>query len=155
MRLLRVSLFALLLLPLVTLTGCTLFPTKNPATLSTTTGAEQTERIFWQAAVKRDFSTVTNLISSQAVFTTRDGSVLNREQFLEHLKASPPMDYALGTVAVRPQGNDMVLTYSASVRETGANVTVGVTILSVWQQAKNSGWTLAARSETPASVVAR
>lgn len=153
MRLLRVLVLALV--PISAFTGCTVFPATNPATLKTTTSAEQTERIFWQAAVKKDFSAVTNLISSQAVFTTRDGSVLNREQFLERLKAVPPSDYALGPVAVRPQGNDMILTYSASVRETGANVTVGVTILSVWQQTKNSSWTLAARSETPASVSAK
>ena len=151
MRSLRVPLLAWLLLPLLTVIGCTVFPEKKHPSLDSTTSAEQTERIFWRAAVEKDFSTVTNLISSQAVFVEQDGSRLTREQFLERLKAAPPVDYALGQVTVRPQGNDMLLTYPASVQQS-KNVTVMVTILSVWQQTKNSKWTLMARSETPTSV---
>jgi hypothetical protein len=155
MRSLRVPLLALLLLPLLTFIGCTVFPEKKRPSLNATTSAEQTERIFWQAAVKKDFATVTHLISSQAVFVEQDGSRLTREQFLERLKAAPPLDYALGQVIVRPQGNDMLLTYPASVQQANQNVTVMVTILSVWQQTKTSGWTLLARSETPAPVATR
>lgn len=147
-----VIMVAALLMPLLTVTGCTLFPASKHASLKTTTSAEQTERILWQAAVKKDFAAVTNLIAAGAVFIKRDGSVLTREQFVEHLKSATPVDYAIGQVTVRPQGNDMVLSYPASVREANASVTVGVTILSVWQQTKNSGWTLVARSETPAAV---
>jgi hypothetical protein len=142
-------------LVLISLAGCTVFPEKNRPSLKTTTSAEQTERIFWRAAVKKDFATVTNLISAEAVFVERDGSSLTREQFLERLKAAPPVDYALGQVTVRPQGNEMLLTYPASVRQASQSVTVAVTILSVWQQTKNSGWTLLARSETPAPVSTR
>jgi hypothetical protein len=142
----------LLTLPLLAIAGCTLFPEAKTASLKTTTSAEQTERLFWQAAVKKDFATVTNLIASGSTFTERDGTMLTREQFLEHLRTAPPVDYAIGQVTVRPQGNDMVLSYPASVREANANVTVGITILSVWQQTKNSGWTLIARSETPAAI---
>ena len=154
MRSLRVPLLALLLLPLLTVVGCTVFPEKKRPSLNATTSAEQTERIFWRAAIKKDFATVTNLISSEAVFIEPDGSRLTREQFLDRLKAATPVDYAVGQVTVRPQGNDMLLTYPASVQQT-KNVTVMVTILSVWQQTKTSGWTLLARSETPAPVATR
>ena len=143
---------SLLLLHVMAMVGCTVFPASKNPSLKTTTSAEQTERLFWQAAAKGDLSTVTDLIAAGAVLTERDGAVLTREQFVERLKSRPPIDFAIGQVTVRPQGNDMVLTYSASVREASGNVTVGVTILSIWQQTKNSGWMLVARSETPASA---
>ena len=152
MLLSRRLLSLLLTLLVLALAGCTLFPPSKSPSLKTTTSAEQTERIFWQAASKKDFATVTNLVATGAVFTERDGTTLTREQFVEHLKSTPPLDYAIGQVTIRPQGNAMVLSYSASVRESNASVTVGVTILSVWQQTKNSGWTLIARSETPTAV---
>lgn len=152
MLLSRRLLSLLLTLAVLALGGCTLFPAGKSPSLKTTTSAEQTERIFWQAASKKDFATVTSLIAAGALFVERDGSVLTREQFIEHLKSAAPADYAIGQVTVRPQGNDMILAYSASVREANVSVTVGVTIVSVWQQTRNSGWTLIARSETPAAV---
>ena len=152
MLLSRRLLSLLLTLPVLAIAGCTLFPEAKSPSLKTTTSAEQTERLFWQAATKKDFETVTNLIAAGAVFTTSDGTTLTREQFVDHLKSAPPSDYAIGQITVRPQGNDMVLSYPASLRQANASVTVGVTILSVWQQSKNSGWTLVAHSETPAAV---
>lgn len=147
----RTILTASLLLPLAMASGCTVYSAPGHATLQTTTSAEQTERLFWQAAVKQDFATVSQLIAAGAVFAMRDGSVLTREQFVEQMRAAPPVDYSIGQVTVRPQGNDMVLTYPASVRGTGA-ATASVTILSVWRQTKNSMWTLIARSETPTAI---
>ena len=152
MLLLRRFASLLVVLPVFATVGCSIFPAPRNASLKTTTSAEQTERLLWQAAEKKDFSTVTNLIAAGATLTQRDGTVLTREQFLDRLKAAPPVDFAIGQVTVRAEGNDMVLTYAASVRDASKSVTVGVTILSVWQQTKNAGWMLVARSETPASA---
>ena len=147
----RKDLTAVFLLSLCTLAGCSVYSAPKSPSLQNTTSVEQTERLFWQAAARQDSHTLTPLISAGAVFTERDGTLLTREQFLDRLKTAPPAEYVIGQAVLRPQGEDVVLTYPASVREK-TGTTIGITILSVWQRTKAGAWSLIAHTETPAST---
>jgi hypothetical protein len=130
------------------LTGCTVYPDKKPPTVTSTTSAEQLERIYWNAAKKGDWQQVVALQGPSVLFTNRAGNHLSGPEWVDFLKQDPPSEYMIGAVEVRPQGADMVLSYFASVTDKKSNSPVELAVVSVWQLV-GTNLIMVAHSETP------
>lgn len=132
------------------LSGCTMW--KKPATSSwsNATGAEQYERLLWQDIKAKDWTSVSQHLSSTFVDLDPSGT-RDRDATMEHLKGIDIDDYSIGNMTVTPSGNDMVVTYTISLRGKQGGHPLPATsfrMMTVWQQMKK-GWIAAAHSSTP------
>jgi len=98
----------------LSLTGCTVYPPKNPPTLQTTTSAEQTQRIFWKEVESGDWHGVEALLAPNAVW--RNGSsVLDRASIVPWLRSLHITQVMVNGVAIKSNVNDMTLVYSLQI----------------------------------------
>lgn len=131
------------------LLGCA-GPPKHP-TWKNATGAEQHERLMWQAIRNKDWTNFERQLAPAFVGVDSAGNVFDRAGWVDHWKQAGVGDYALGEVAVQPGGADLVITYvvtitgGAQANRASAN---RLRVVSVWQQVK-SGLILTASSLTP------
>jgi uncharacterized protein DUF4440 len=137
MRLLLVS---VLLLSFV-LSGCWKEP-KHP-NWSNSAGAEQYERLMWQAIRDKDWVQVERHLAPMFVGVDVSGHKFDQVGWVEHWKSTPVREFNLGEVAVHPNGADMVITYELRLDNSKP-----VRVVSVWQQLKK-GWVLTTQSATP------
>lgn len=138
----------LVLLVCVIFTGC--LKGSKPG-WSTASGAEQFERLMWDAIRAKDWREVEYHLAPTFVGVDVGGQQYDRMGWLEHWKAAPIQDFSLGELTVHPNGPDMVLTYEIQVRgeQSGQSVIAsGTRVISVWQQLKD-GWVLISQSRTP------
>lgn len=149
----RYSYAAIALAAIVSLAGCTLYGPKNPPTLTSTTSAEQYERLYWNAVAKQHWQQASALQAPQVVFSTREGELVDGAGWLALLQSKPVAEYLIGQVQVRPQGQDIALSYVATVRQTASGGAEQRAVLSVWQQTRQ-GWILISHSETPRTAAA-
>lgn len=131
------------------LLGCAGPPT-HP-TWKNATGAEQYERLMWQAIRNRDWTGFERQLAPAFVGVDATGAVFDRAAWVEHWKQAAITDYSLGEVAIQPAGADLVITYVVTV--TGAAPAdhapgARMRVVSVWQQVK-SRMILTASSITP------
>lgn len=131
----------------LTLAGCTMGEQK-PTAWSNATGAEQFERLLWQEIKAKNWNGVERRLAPAFVETTASG-VRDRTQALERLKALDLADYSLGELGVRPDGNDMVVAYTITLRAASGGQTT-LHMMTVWQQVKG-GWIAIAHSEAGAA----
>jgi hypothetical protein len=128
--------------------GCAGEP-KHP-TWKNATGAEQHERLMWQAVRDKDWANVERHLSPTFTGVTADGRLFDRAGWLEQWKSSEMREFSLGEVQTQPEGSDMKVTYifhgqtSAKALLTSS----GLRIVSVWQDV-NGRWMLTATSMTP------
>jgi ketosteroid isomerase-like protein len=117
---------------------------------SNATGAEQYERLMWQAIRDKDWKAVEYRLSPTFIGTTPGGQALERNAWVEQWKGAPVADFSLGEVTVQPSGHDMVVTYVLTLTGTPktAQPAPALRVISVWQAVK-SGWVLTASSMTP------
>jgi ketosteroid isomerase-like protein len=116
-------------------------------TFKTATGAEQYERLLWDAVKNKDRLTIASHLASNFVRQDESGT-RNKEEFLAQLDQTNLSDYSLAEVNVTPQGTDMIVTYAITLHGDKAGKpfpSEPIRILSVWQQHK-SGWVLVAQS---------
>jgi len=132
----------------LSLSGCTMWEQK-PTAWSSATGAEQFERLLWQEVKARNWTEVERRLGPTFVEVTASG-IRDRGQALERLKALDLADYSLGELAVRPNGADMVVAYTITLR-AGSGGESSLRMLTVWQQVKG-GWVAIAHSETGATT---
>jgi Domain of unknown function (DUF4440) len=131
------------------LLGCAGPPT-HP-TWSNATGAEQHERLMWQAIKSKDWTNFERQIAPAFVGVDSTGKAFDRAAWVEYWKQTAINDYSLGEVAVQPGGPDLVVTYLITLAGGGpANSAAPrrVRVVSVWQQVK-SRLILTACSMTP------
>ena len=147
-RLLAASLAAFLA---CTSTGCTFYAEKKPATLVSTTSAEQYERILWQMVEKQQWNKISPLLSTTLVWNA-DGKSLGPDHLVPYLQSLNLKDALVTNASVSPNGNDMTvvytLQYSSSADQKGCGNTYSA--FSVWQQMKNGTYILIAHSQQPA-----
>jgi hypothetical protein len=125
--------------------GCTLYPTKNPPTLASTTSAEQHERILWQMAQKQQWDKIAPLFSTTLVWSV-DGRRLTSDQIVPYLKSLNLKDAQLRDASFQPNGTDMTVSYTLQL--SGASGTLQeFSAFSVWQQLKSGGYVLIAHSQ--------
>ncbi len=131
----KISLIASLALSLPLLspvTGCTVYGEGKP-TLSTTTSAEQTQRIFWQEVKDKKWHTVETLLVANV--TWRNGSqVLTKEAIVPYLQQLQVKDFLITDLVVRANANDMTVLYSLQLTTANAAQPLNLHAVSVWQQ---------------------
>ena len=133
----------------LSLSGCTMWEQKQSSAWSNATGAEQFERLFWQEIKARNWTEVERRLAPAFVEATASG-VRDREQTLERLKALGAADYSMGDLEVRPDGADMVVAYTMTLRASSGGETT-LHMMTVWQQVKG-GWVAIAHSEASATA---
>lgn len=130
-------------------TACSGWKEPKTYTFKTATGAEQYERLFWDAVKNNDRLAIASHLASNFVRQDESGTK-NKEQYLAELDQIHLTDYSLAEVTVTPQGADMIVTYAITLHGTNGGKpfpTEPFRYMSVWQQ-HNSGWVLVAQSAT-------
>lgn len=124
----------------------------KPAGWSNATGAEQFERLWWADVKAKKWEDVRYRLAATFVWITAERK-RDREQTVVRLQELEIEDFTLGDVDVRPNGNDVVITYTMTLRGTLAGQPVSLDrtpMMTVWQQQK-TGWMAIAHSTAGAS----
>lgn len=135
------------------LLGCAGAP-KHP-TWKNATGAEQHERLMWQAIRDKDWNDVEYHLAPTFVGVNASGQALDRAAWVSYWKSMQIKEFSIAEIAVQPAGTHMVVTY---VFHAGANqgaataLGAGLRVVSVWQQVKH-GWILTTTAMTPIAPV--
>jgi hypothetical protein len=139
---------AVFTLILAFLAGCAGEP-KHP-TWNSATGAEQHERLLWQAMKAQKWRDVEVRLAPMFVGVGDDGRKYDRAGWMAYWKSAPRNDYSIGEVTVDPAGTDMVVSYILNISGSAGNGAASrqLRVVSVWQQAK-SGWIMSTTSLTP------
>ena len=131
----RVTLIAAMVLPLPLLqlsTGCTVYGEGTP-TLTNTTSAEQTQRLFWQNVKAQKWQTVQTLLLANV--TWRNGTqVLSRDAIVPYLQQLQVKDFLITDVAVKAEANDMTVLYNIQLTTATSAQPVNMHAVAVWQQ---------------------
>jgi hypothetical protein len=139
---------------LVFSSACTKWEEPKTHTFKTATGAEQYERLMWDAVKNKDRLAIASRLASNYVHQDETGTK-SKEQYLAELDQTTLSDYALADLNVTPQGTDMIVTYLITLHGTSAGKPFPnepIRFLSVWQQQK-AGWVLVAQSSSQLSAV--
>lgn len=126
------------------LTGCTIGKEPKHPNWKNATGAEQYERLMWQAIRDKKWQDLESHVASTFVGVNPRGQSLDRAGWVDYWKAAPVRDFNLGEVSTQPNGPDITVTYALNLNSGPA-----LRVISVWQQVKG-GWMLIATSITPA-----
>ncbi len=132
--------------------GCTVYGEKKPPTLSSTTSAEQYERILWQMVQKQQWNKISPLFSTTLVWNVV-GKSLGSDQVVPWLQSLNLKDAIVRDASVKPNGPDMTVAYTLQISSASGTVQ-NLTVLSVWQQMKNGSYILIAHSQQSASSTA-
>lgn len=120
------------------LLGCA-GPPKHP-TWNNATGAEQHERLMWQAMRNKDWTSFERRLAPAFIGVDSTGRAFDRASWVEHWKQAAITGYSLGEVVVQPEGPDLVVTYLVTVTSgSQANSASGkrMRVVSVWQEVKS------------------
>jgi hypothetical protein len=130
------------------LAGCSGAP-KHP-TWKNATGAEQHERLMWQAIRDKDWDNFERRLSPTFIGVNSDGQMFDRAGWLALWKGAQIKEVILGDFLVQPEGVDMKVTCIIHFQADGAGLSAptDLRVLSVWQQVKTR-WILTATSITP------
>ena len=127
------------------LLGCTIGKEPKHPNWKNATGAEQYERLMWQAIRDKDWKEVEYRLAPVFAGVNANGQLLDRGGWVAFWKTAPVNDFSLAEVVVQPNTSDMTVTYV--LRLNGAPA-AGLRVVSVWQQVKG-GWILTTTTHTP------
>lgn len=130
---------------ILVLLGCTIGKESKHPTWKNATGAEQYERLMWQAIRDKDWKEVEYRLAPVFAGVNANGQLLDRSGWVDYWKAGPVKDFSLSEVVVQPNMSDMTVTYVLRLNGVPA---AGLRVVSVWQQVKG-GWILTATAHTP------
>ena len=130
------------------LSGCTIGGESKHPTWKNSTGAEQYERLMWQAIRDKEWNDVQYHLAPAFVGVNASGQALDRSAWLDYWKSVPIKDFSIAEVMVQPAGADMVVTYIFHAGGITATPGAGLRVVSVWQQVKG-GWVLTTTAMTP------
>jgi hypothetical protein len=125
--------------------GCTVYPAKNPATLASTTSAEQHERILWQMVQKQQWEKIAPLFSTTLVWDV-NGKALAGDQVVPYLKSLNLKDALVSNASIQPNGPDMTVSYTLQLSSPDG-APREFSVFSVWQQVKKGGYIMIAHSQ--------
>lgn len=117
---------------------------------SEATGAEALERNFWRSIKDGDLKELGRHIAPIFTLTTPSG-IQGRDQALQIFQSLQGTTVNIADLEVKPQGNDMVVSYVAVVTGKSAATPQRYYMTTVWQQGKK-GWMATTHSEVPASA---
>jgi len=134
----------------LTLTACSLWSqSKNPS-WNSATGAEQFEKLMYKALKDKNWIDLESHLSSNFVYLTADGK-MDKDQTMQMMRKADIKDFTLGDFTTTPSGNDIICTYTLTMKGTINGQPIPQTparIMTIWQQGK-SGWQQIAQSEIP------
>lgn len=116
---------------------------------SDATGAEGYERSFWKAIQDRDFDVAERRMAPIYTLTTPTG-IAGRDRATQYFRSLGLKNIDIAELQVAPQGNDMVVSYEATLQTRSASEPQRYYMTSVWQQVKR-GWIMIAHNEVPRS----
>src|SRR5262249_17887645 len=99
-----------LVLLMATMFGCMGGEPKH-ATWKNATGAEQYERLLWQALRDKDWKEAEYRLAPTFVGVIASGQALDRAGWIAHWQAAQIKEFSLGEVSVQPNGPDMTVAY--------------------------------------------
>lgn len=137
----RVTAAALLLL---VLTGCTMWSEKQRPAWSSATGPEAFERLLWQEIQAGNWDELEKHLAVTFKATLPQG-VYDRDGVIAAWKQEQGRPVSLGEFAVEPNGDSMVVTYTAQAAGGGPR-----RMMTVWQQVHGEGWVAIAHAEVSA-----
>ena len=152
------ALIAMMVVALI-LSGCAGAP--KHATWSNVTGAEQYERLMWQAVRDKDWANFERHLSPTFVGVNGDGQTYDRQGWVDYWKGSDLKEFTLGDLSVFPDGPDMKINYTLRVSGAGGKTPIpaaGLRVVTVWQETGalgdskkpfHSRWMAIATSMTP------
>jgi len=123
---------------------------KHP-TWKNAAGAEQYERLMWQAIRDEDWKNVEYHLGPTFVGVNANGQALDRAAWIGYWQGMQIKDFSLAEVTVQPAGANMVVTYilhAGGSQGAPAAFGAGLRVVSVWQQVKH-GWILTTTAMTP------
>jgi hypothetical protein len=138
------SAFVSFVVMIVCLSGCTIGKEPKHPSWKNATGAEQYERLMWQAIRDKNWPDVENHLASTFAGVDAKGQAHDRAGWVDYWKSAPVRDFNLGELTVQPNSSDMTITYVLHLNGEAS----ALRVISVWQQVKG-GWMLIATSETP------
>lgn len=97
------------------LSGCTVYSDVKPATIESTTSAEQVQRIFWQDVATGKWTQANALLAPKAVWRVGD-RIIPREQIISWLQSSGIHAAQVTGVTLQPAVNDMNLIYTLQLQ---------------------------------------
>ena len=118
-------------------------------TWKSATGAEAYERSFWKSIEEADFPSAERCLAPIYTLTTPSG-IAAREDAIQYFHSLKLKRISIAELHVVPQGNDMVVSYVATVETQSAPRPTRYYMTSVWQQVKR-GWIVITHTEVPAS----
>ena len=129
------------------LAGCAGEP-KHP-TWTNATGAEQNERLMWQAIQGEDWVNVERHLSPTFIGVAPNGRMFDRAGWVELWQGAEVQEFSLGEMQIQPEGPDMKATYILHVKASAKAPlpSSGLRVISIWQEVK-SRWMLTAMSIT-------
>lgn len=133
------------------MSACTMYDKPKVTAWSNATGAEQFERLMWQEIKAGNLTEVEKRLASTFIVVSPSG-VRDRAAEMDLLRRFALKEYSLGELEVRPNGNDMVVTYMLTLEGTldGQPVPSGpFRVMTVWQQV-GENWIAIAQSYAPA-----
>jgi len=119
----------------------------RPTAWTNATGAEQFEKLWWQAAQEKKWPEVEEHLASTYVWQSAD-SERDRAQTLDQLQKLQIAEYSMGETQVRPSGDVLIITYTMDLRGTLDGRPFawrGQHMMTTWQQQK-TGWIAIAHS---------
>jgi Domain of unknown function (DUF4440) len=128
------------------LAGCTIGKAPKHPSWKNATGAEQYERLMWQAIREKNWKDVEYHLAPTFVGVNANGAAFDRAGWVEYWKSSTLTDFSLGELTAQPNGPDMTITYVLRLNVGGS--ASAFRVVSVWQQVKG-GWRLIVTSHTP------
>lgn len=130
-------------LVILLLSGCTVYGGKKNKGWSAT-GGEALERQFWAEVKDKNIRELEQHIALSWVWQTPDGP-LDRAATLEKFQNMDVSDYTLGDFQVSPNGPDVVVTYTATIRLKSEAPTQWK-MMTVWQKPEKH-WVAIAHAE--------
>ncbi|MGB9119084.1 MAG: nuclear transport factor 2 family protein [Candidatus Angelobacter sp.] len=119
------------------------------ATWTNATGAEQNERLMWQAIQDEDWVNVERHLSPTFIGVTTNGRMFDRAGWVEQWQVAEVQEFSLGDMQIQPEGADMKVTYILHVKASATALlpSSGLRVISIWQEVKTR-WMLTAMSIT-------
>ena len=127
--------------------GCSGTP-KHP-NWKNATGAEQYERLMWEAIRDKNWKELERHLAPTFVGVAPDGKVCDRAGWLAQWQSSQLMAFSLAETQVQPEGADMVVSYVVnSDYANGSRAPAMWRVVSVWQDVKTR-WVLISTALVP------
>lgn len=135
---------------LALMAACTIAPEVKKPNWLQATGGEHYERLFWDSVRAKNWGDVEAHLAGTVVTQTPD-AVRNKQQVMEHIRQIDLADYSLGDIKVEPNGADVVVTYTITLKGTiGGHPLPDAPerMMTVWQETKK-GVVMIAHSTMP------